>query len=264
MPSQQIIVYPSQFKSFKAQTKLFSDKIAAYTEKSPLSAFKRNDAMADCFGYANHSQLVETGKSHALSDTGTPFCFGINIDDINDETEAGVRGESPLAKAIVAKFAQLYDVDKKWVDKSFSLALIDVMSSSIDSELNSKTHLPSNMRDVVSSIMTAVTGLVDIATELPLIQIHVPKRYEPQVLRLKAYKNVVSAGSTKLRFEVIPVSDSDQFYVCYSVFSTSTDTQASLWNGLKSELISTFGDTDLHIQETKNNDYLTVFGEKKF
>lgn len=64
MSNPLVVVYPDELKQFKQYAKTLSHFIVSrYRDQPLLSAFKRNDALAQAFGYSGHSDLVQRCKA---------------------------------------------------------------------------------------------------------------------------------------------------------------------------------------------------------
>ena len=77
-------IYPSQLKQLKSTTKLFADLISKKSGTNTISAFKRNDWLAQSLGYKGHSDLVMSAPFRTSSDTNDDlFLFG-DFDEVRE------------------------------------------------------------------------------------------------------------------------------------------------------------------------------------
>jgi hypothetical protein len=69
--SIQFPIYPSQLTVFKEKAKALAAELAKVSPGVRLSAFKRNDYLANALGYKGHSDLVKSAHFRVSSDDGS-------------------------------------------------------------------------------------------------------------------------------------------------------------------------------------------------
>ncbi|AVH30834.1 hypothetical protein QNE38_001384 [Vibrio fluvialis] len=77
-------IYPSQLKQLKSTTKLFADLISNKSGADRISAFKRNDWLAQSLGYKSHSDLVMSAPCRASSDTNDDLFLFADFDEVRE------------------------------------------------------------------------------------------------------------------------------------------------------------------------------------
>ncbi|WP_018984053.1 hypothetical protein [Salinimonas chungwhensis] len=106
MITSPVPVYPSQLDTIKSIAKDLADLIGEEVGSKRLSAFKRNDYLANALGYKGYPDLVESTKFRALGDKNETLSLfhGKGLSDSIATTFAGsVPGLTPEAAANICK-----------------------------------------------------------------------------------------------------------------------------------------------------------------